>query len=353
MRRLTWLTILILLVGVAGFAAWELAISGGSTAAPPRPIRADTPAAPLPTVQNTRGQRLVEQALATLNRRINVRAKLRQQTALRGKQLPGTGAYWQQGAGNQRRTRWEATTLVAGQKASLVQVFDSDELWTDRQLPSSREVTRVHLVRLSRELAASPEAAAASPAVVRECLQLASGGLAGMMAELLQRFDFDEPTSIRYGDTPALAVVGRWKPAALAKLAPEAAAGGAWPEQVPHHVLLLLGQADLFPYLIEYRGSGDAPLAASAAGRSEAAAPLARYEMFDVQFAVQMDPDLFRYTPPEDGARDITPAVRQRMREMLEAASLAPAAAESAFPEKVPPKQPRTENAVPLTLQPS
>ena len=73
--------------------------------------------------------------------------------------------------------------------------------------------------------------------------------------------------------------------------------------------------------------------------------PLSRYELFDVQFAVQMDPELFRYTPPEDGARDMTSEIRTRMYEALETASTPPAAEG--------PRPTRTENAARPTSRPS
>ena len=170
-----------------------------------------------------RGQRLVEQALATLNRRINVRANVRQETVVGGRRIQGTGAYWQQGAGDQRRTRWEVATQISDEKASFLQVFDSNELWNDRQLPSSRDVSRVHLVRLRRELSTSDFFPAPGPDAVGRCAVLAGGGLAALLAELVENFHFDDPTRGEISRQPALAVIGVWKPAALHQISPRQA----------------------------------------------------------------------------------------------------------------------------------
>ena len=320
MRRLTLLAFAAGLVLLAVLATRRLdprrqdfAPSGASAglAVPTPASRADA--------ATGRGQRLVEQALETLERRINVRAEVRQQISCGGKPLRGTGSYWQQGAGNGRRTRWAVKTLVAGHMASLVQVFDGRYLWTDRQLQSRRAVERLDMTRVLQEL--SPETGQGAPDARQDSWQTqqarARGGLAGLLAELLDKFQFEHPVHVRVDDAAALAVIGRWKRDGWEKVANRRGPGipqpDNWPQQLPHHVLLIFGQADLFPYVLEFRRASDAALADVAAGFQSAPDPLTRYELFAVEFAAQMDPELFRYTPAENGVVDVTGAVLQRL----------------------------------------
>ena len=268
------------------------------------------------------GNELATRVLAMLERRPNIAARVRHRIRLGDEVLAGTGRYWQQGLGDERRTRLEVQTLVAGEAASLVQVFDGRKLWTDRRLPSGRSVTRLDPVRLQAAMAGTaPMARQGRQTTATSLMATAAtrGGLSGQLADLVQHFDFDRPQAVQLGDMPALALIGRWKPERLQELWTEpddedpetanqqqgATAGPAssgtlpsladWPRQLPHHVLLVVGRKDLFPYVIEHRGSDDAPLADSPEGRLPTANPMAQFELFEVQFAAAIDDRLFEF----------------------------------------------------------
>lgn len=246
-----------------------------------------------------------------MERQTNVHAKVRQDTFLGDKQLSSTGDYWQHGAGNQRRTRWEMKTVIAGKRATLLQVFDSTRLWTDRNLPGRRDVEVVDFLRISQQLAAAEFQDA--PVARQRQLTLLRGGLSALLAELLERFEFSDPQRVRVGDEQATAVLGEWKPAARSQLLGDDVQ--RLPRHIPHHVLLIVDQAYLFPRLVEYRRVDDASLATDEDGFTPAARPLSRFEFFAVETRASIDARQFRYSEPDHGVRDETRRVLDRIQD--------------------------------------
>ncbi len=267
----------------------------------------------------TVGNRFATRVLAMLERRAAVVARVRHRVHLGEYALTGSGRYWQQGVGNLRKTRLELQTQIADQSASLVQVFDGRYLWTDRQFPSGRAVTRLDPIRLQEGLAGgeSPIARQGRPTAATSLLSAAAsrGSFCGQLADMIKQFDFEDPQQVPMNGVPMIATIGHWKVDELARAWPahnraRTESTGSqpgeipvekspqevladWPQQLPHHVLLVVGPQDMYPYLIEYRRSDDEPLANSSAGLLPANDPLARFEQFDVQFAVQIDNRLF------------------------------------------------------------
>lgn len=300
------------------------------------------------------GNAFVTRVLAMLERRPNIAARVRHRVRLGEQVLTGKGDYWQQGLGDERRTRLEVHTLVAGEIASLVQVFDGRNLWTDRRLPSGRKVTRLDPIRLQAGLARSaPMSRQGRPTTATSLLATATtrGGLSGQLADLVQHFDFDPPRTTQLGGMPVFSLVGRWKPTELKRLWPESTVDGApqadkkggqesfvqstlravpakdshplflpersiadWPSQLPHHVLLLVGKQDLFPYVIEHRGSDDAQLANTAAGQLPTSNPLSQFELFEVQFTAALDSRQFEFPHSDIPWTNETPQLIQRLQ---------------------------------------
>ncbi len=268
--------------------------------------------------QGSEGDRFLAEVLATLQRRASVSARLRHQARLYDDTVMGSGKYWQLGVGNQRRTRWEMQSQVADTTASYVQVFDGEHLWTDRTLPSGRRVLRLDVGRLqslrrSSRLAAKRQAL---PWTSLVAMTEGQGGLAEMVADLLRRYTFAPRRKTQLNGLAAYAMVGHWRPDQLQSQWPkisEDADASTWPQQIPHHVLVLVGQNNLFPYVIEHRRSVDSALAQSAAGVLPTKDPLLRYEIFEVQFAAALKDSLFEYRPGDVQWSDETALVFELM----------------------------------------
>lgn len=297
--NLRGLTILLLLLSIATPKAKPASASGPTPAASP-------------------GDPYVLQALNLVEQQASIVAKLRQQSHLRDKTLVGSGNYWQQLRSQGKRVvRWEMQTQMGEQSASFVQVFDGDHLWTDRRLPSRRQVNRLDMAWLQTKLQATRRGTAPSQLTRRLDLVEGQGGFSQMLASLLRNYHFSAPQPTQLNGLPVNALVGRWKPDRLAQLWPAAEHRDQqetleWPEQIPHHVLLLLGR-NMFPYVCEYRSAADASLATSLVGLRPAAEPLLRYEIFEVQFAVAIPAETFTYTPGDIDWSDETSLVLDQL----------------------------------------
>jgi hypothetical protein len=290
------------------------------------------------------GGRLLLQAINQLERRNSISARLRHQLSLDGSQMYGVGSYWQQGRGDELQVRFELQ--IAGGEASLLEASNGWTLWTDRRLPIGRTVTRINLRSLRAELQegsssetgesaeefrsdefdAGPSTPKSSPHTTSDLfLVSAYGGLPGLLASLVENFDFLPPQAMRLSVAPPLAaqpmdiavyaVVGHWKPVRLAALV-ETDKAEPIPSRIPQEVLLLVGQGDLFPYRIEYRGLETPTLAggAPAAIYHLSADPLVVLELTDVKFDAPIAAGIFDYAPPNAVWSDQTNATLERLR---------------------------------------
>lgn len=260
-------------------------------------------------------EQLLLAVLDTLERRPNIAARLRQAVRLGDNRLSGEGGFWQQGIGNQRRTRWELKTLVAGETVFVTQVYDGEAVWTDRNLPGSRQVTRIDMAALRRELESWPEADRQGRAPLGEGMAelLARGGLSQLVSSLVRSFAFGAHRAVSHEDRALVALVGVWRPEQLARIWPGAGEGN-WPAHLPHHVLVYIDPRERFPYLVEYRGGDQAAVAESTEVHLRTRDPLASLEFVDVQFAATMPADVFHFVPPDNNFTDVTHQVLAEVR---------------------------------------
>jgi len=265
--------------------------------------------------KNNSGNVLLVRTLENFERHASMTAKVRHQSRLYDETLVGSGNYWQQGAGDQSLTCFEMQTQMTGKTASFIQVYDGKQLWTDRNYPSGRVVRRLDVARLQSRLASGGKSTKAS----RLAAAAVRGGVSQMLADLQHRFDFDPPLPMQMNGIPVHALVGHWRKSGLKELWPDFDATNEdgetpeWPAQLPHHVLLLVGQGNLFPYVIEHRRFEDAYLVDTVTGLRPANDPLLRYELFNVQFAVAIDPQKFVYKHGGVEWTDETMAVMGRL----------------------------------------
>jgi hypothetical protein len=285
------------------------------------------------------GNALMTRVLATLENWPNVAARFRQSLRIGDRSLHGGGEYWQRGVGNQRLTCWQWQAKVGEFDAAFTQIYDKNShLWTDSRFAESRTVTRVDVKKLRRELSLATDATAenvnAATARADELERLARGGLSQTVAELRRAFDFGPPTTVLVAGQSVVATIGNWKAEVLAQEWPglSAASATAWPEHLPHHVVVKVGPKDYFPYVIEYRRGDDAALVTTPA---EATDPLARFEFFEVRWAVHMADQLFEFTPSEVDWQDVTSVVLARLQP---SAPPPPKPAELAGREAAPPR---------------
>jgi hypothetical protein len=294
-----------------------------------------------PATDASAGDQLLSQIIAQLERRDSVVAHLRHQISLDGRQLAGVGAYWQQGSGEDLRVRLELQ-VTGPQETSLLHVSNGRFLWSDVKLPTGRSVTRLDLRQLrSDSLQAATELAAIQPgqatwSPVRPELTAFAGGLPTLLASLADSFTFTPPQAMRLKldpplvsasvSLPVFATVGHWKPARFTEMTAKAAGtkpgksrrAEKLPSRLPQEVLLIVGQADLFPYRIEYRQATDPqPMTAGDAAAIPyqlSAKPLLQLEFSDVSFNTPIAASQFDYSPGETQWNDRTTEQLQKLR---------------------------------------
>jgi len=294
------------------------------------------------------GDQQLLQAIARLEQRESVTARIRQEAYVGPIAFYGAGTYRQQGRGTRRHVRWLLESQRDGVHATLLQVSDGESLWTDRNLSTGRQIEWVNLWQVRRQSKASattlvsnmteaPDSAPFSPHFAASY-----GGLPSLLESLREHFDFTQPRSFRFGDQQVLGLIGRWRPEALAQILVDTSdleedqvdyailseRLGAYfetkslPTHLPHHLLLLLGQNDQFPYLIDYRSGSDD---LSQPGMAEAdlfqlsREPLSRLEFVDVEFNLPINSGEFIYSPPQeldriDGTTNFIKRTQQRTR---------------------------------------
>jgi hypothetical protein len=336
-KSLPCLSALVVLLAGAAATAQEAA-AGASAAGPVTSPAAGGGTAASPETPSA-GDRLLVQAVNQFERHPSVTARLRHQAAIGGEQLYGVGSYWQQGSGENLRVRMELQ--IAGQDSSLLQVANRGYLWVDRRLPSGRVVTRVNL----RTLRADPVLSAgdlesirpgeASWSPIQPDLTAHCGGLSSLLAALGDNFTFLPPQPMRLALSPPLAeqaknipvyaAVGHWRPEKLATLTAVNQADAnsrTVSARLPQEVLLLVGQADLFPYRIEYRRL-ETPHATKQDGTAIpyqlSADPLVVLELSDVTFDVEIDGGQFDYNARDVDFVDQTTKVLERLRKQRQA----------------------------------
>jgi hypothetical protein len=303
--------------------------AGNSTTAGATPRPNLEPGGALESERITAGDQLLLQAIAQLERRESVATRLRYQATLHGRQLFGAGSYWQQGRGDQLHVRLELQ--ITGGGTSLLQVSNGRLLWTDQQTPTGRTVTQIDLRRIRADVAraaakqAELQPGQASWFPIQPELTAYYGGLPRLLSAMSESFTFGPPQAMRYkidsGDgsekvnLPVFALVGHWKRSRLAKLLPKVAESNSdaelqdqlasLPPRLPQEVLLLVGQADLFPYRVEYRKlSQPAANVAPAEPYQLNAEPMVLVQFSDVSFDVPIGPGQFDYAPPSDAKWD-------------------------------------------------
>ena len=295
------------------------------------------------------GSQQLLSAIARLEQRGSISARLREQAYVADLPFSGAGTYLQQGRGTKRHVRWLLQSQHEGVQATLLQISDGRFLWTDRHLASGRTIDRVDLWQLRRQAKLNAKepgltaGAQGKSAPFSPLLGRSFGGLPMLLESLVEHFEFTAPRPFRYRNQQVFGLVGRWRQESLSgiiahpapasegqalaaadlrKALQEYLAEQALPDRIPHHVLVILGQNDLFPYLIDYRSISD-PLAdaslSSDALYQLSTEPLARLEFYDVAFDQPIDTSEFNYTPPADPEwLDGTAAYVQRLQRLRE-----------------------------------
>lgn len=307
-----------------------------------------------PTHNAAAGNALVSEVLARLESHSTIAAKVLVRGSLGGRQFvcddekfPGT--YLQ--SWNQNRdklsVRWEVQGHVGGTPVSLLQISNGDRLWTDQHLPLGRRVTDVDLRAVRRQVNRLSKAAPSLPAGAAGVLPMQTelsaeqGGLPALIAGLEQSFYFSQPVSLELSGKPVLGTIGHWRPEALALVnPPQAESEGEQPQpaqpqpepplpdHLPASVLLVVAQADYFPYIVEFRrDEGSTPDRNSHSSEMHSSEmrfqlrtdPLMLLRLYEIEFDKLIDAGVFRYQMGDVDSRDLTAQRIEKLRRTQQA----------------------------------
>jgi hypothetical protein len=289
-----------------GASTWVLAQAPGPPARSAGSAASTTAvsvsAAQIPQEKVARAESLMRQSVDALDRFNSIAAKLRYQVDIFDQPvLIGTGMYYQ-GSSASHRLRLELKLQVGDRVTSLQQVADGNYLWIQNFVNASPTLGRVDIQQfVAAQQAALTTAAGAVPPSSLPGL----GGLPRLMRSLDRSFRFTDCMQTKLAGTPVYALRGSWKPTALALMLPEqqlAIEAGQKADfskvaaSVPEHVIVFIGQKDLFPYRIEYRRSQTSWLS-RLKGDAMPAKVLLKLELFEVRLNVPLEPMLFVYQP--------------------------------------------------------
>ena len=253
----------------------------------------------------------------------------RHQIDLFDHQILGAGHYYQQGHGLRRLTRFEQRSQIGNQTTTRFEVADGNSLWTYREIPGEIKLTHVDLQRVFQ---AWDQARHAMPAVAAREPEIS--GLPKLLQGISDDFRFERVVGGQLGDRPVWIVEGSWKPEKLIAAVPDQKANieagrpldlKRLPAQLPERIVLEVGQADLFPYRLDYlrarsNSASGGPRLRAGEGRGEAAGyrPIVSIDWFDVHLNRPIDPQKFVYQPTGVQQVDTTEA-------FLKTLNLAPA----------------------------
>ena len=239
--------------------------------------------------------------MRTLESRGSISATIHQHVDLFGKQLSGSGSYWEVRQPGVPLVRLELRIQIGDQISSLLQVRDGRTFWVYRNLSDKVTLGKIDAVRAMRGLQKAAEMPNRNTAVMLPGL----GGLSKLLRGLDANFQFTSAQKGGFGKTsvPVLRLEGGWRPEQLVRRLPkqkDAIAQGKpvdstrLAEQLPDRVVLYLREGDLFPYRLEYHRAAAKKDRAAATDEDRA---IVTMDLRDVVLDGPIEPARFLYSP--------------------------------------------------------
>lgn len=258
----------------------------------------------------TRGPDVTSDAIvAEAIRRIentSLTAKIRHQANLFEVKLVGSGEYRQLNVPDGLRIRYDLSIPTDMGTTSLRHINSGRFLWINETVGKEQTAAMVDLKAVGEVMANRPS--------IPNGTTLVYGGLPRLLASIARDFSLRDPQEIKYQQMPMLAIAGTWHPDRLKNLLPQVkgvvANNGSidilkLPPHFPDRVFILLGNADFFPYRIEYRRSAAREKKKSAFGSEPQDVPLLTMDLYRVNFNPKLSPTQFEYDPRDDDSLEI------------------------------------------------
>jgi hypothetical protein len=262
-------------------------------------------------------QAILQLAVRTLESRGSISATIHQHVNLFGKQLSGSGSYWEVRQPGVPLVRLELRIQIGDQVSSLLQVCDGRTFWVYRNLSDKVTLGKIDAVRAMRGLQKAAEMPNRNAAMMLPGL----GGLSRLLRGLDANFQF---ASAQWGNlekTPGgfWRLEGGWRPEQLVRLLPkqrDAIVQGKpvdltrLAEHLPDRVVLYLREGDLFPYRLEYHRAAAKKDHPAEADQDRA---IVTMDLRDVVLNAAIEPARFLYSPGSFDPLDQTESFLQAL----------------------------------------
>ncbi len=257
-----------------------------------------------------RAEILVRSALAGIEQRDSISARLRVQIDSFNQQIEGSGDY-RQGPWSESKLRLSLEFSLPATTAKLVQICDGHQLWIARTMPHEDVLERADILPI---LSALDRGAVPKP-TADAVRTLGLGGLPRLLRGLDDSFEFSQARPRMLGDMPIWTIEGTWRMERLCDLLPDqrqALEAGRTPDltklppQAPDRVRLILGRDDLFPYRIEWLRTGASIERKWQQFGRDQSRTLLKLDLLDVQLDGPINDDDFYFDPGEQNVKDVT-----------------------------------------------
>lgn len=228
--------------------------------------------------------------------RTKLTARVRQSGELLGQSLVGSGIYAQTlDASGELLTRWQMDSQFETKPGSLLQIHTGSFLWLQRRVGDEKHLSRIDVRRVLSELGRRGRGGDGDTDAINRVGATLVGGMPGLLASLLEHFQFNAPKSAELREIGTYELTGepRRKPV---------------PAFAPTSVQLVIGRDDLLPYSIVYVHAPD--------DAKEFVQGELRTEFYEVAIDAEMDPSSYRFVWDGQEFVDDTAAMTQRLRLM-------------------------------------
>jgi hypothetical protein len=249
------------------------------------------------TAQANPAAATLRKAMAQLAQRATIRATIVERVYLTDPALRVDGQFVS--SGGKFRLEYQVK-LPGGVQGSLLEVCDTQRLWSVMTLPGSLKVTRRDVQQILSALATAPTRPLGSPSA-----ELALGGLSGLLAGLNRSLQWDAMTEESFEGRNQFVLQGKWRPELLKRLGtnPEKP---ELPGHLPEATRVYLDAETLFPTRLIYLRKPP---------ERKFLQPLAELRFLNVTIDGPVSDSEFDYTPPENVEPEDT--TRQFLEQLL------------------------------------
>ena len=288
--------------------------------------------AQIPQTTKPSAKSLLNETAQFIENCYSIQSNITYQANLLSQQINGKGTYAELRNKRIPYFRLELKIPLGDKMGVLAKVCDGRYLWTYRKVLDHEDLEQVDMDRVQEALEKKQGNTTGQPrdrfpTTPSAFAAIGEGGLANLVRQLNENFDFGPATESKLDRLPIQRIEGTWKRKNLLKFLPKQKTsieqGNApdlskLPPHIPDRVVVSLGRVALpsgrqgfFPYRIEYLRT-DKKDTTTKPGQTKGA--IMTVYLYNVQFDPQINESLFDYRPGELDPEDKTSDYIQKLK---------------------------------------